>query len=190
MYELLPCRCWRWSSCPESSEWHSSPSKAPNERWEQILVVPSTTETEEKLILTFRIGFRGRWWCKERKKGIVVPFFSPLYSQPKLSSVPWLGGSCVWGGEQFCPQGSLHPSWIFPCCNPAVSELAAVAGRKRRARRKETGWQSLPYWKQEQYFLILDFYSSLKGRTSSNCTWQVLGRKICNRKHEGYDLFS
>lgn len=114
----------------ESSEWHSSPSKAPNERWEQILVVPSTTETEEKVILTFRIGFRGRWGCRERKKGIVYPFFSPLYPQPKLPSLLWVRGSCVWEGEQFSPQGPLCSSWIFPCRNSAVSGLAAIAGRK------------------------------------------------------------
>lgn len=114
----------------ESSEWHSSPSKAPNERWEQIPVVPSTTETEDKVILSFRIGLRGRGRCKERKKGIVYSFFFPLYPQPKLPSLPWVGCNCVWEGEELSSQGPLHPSWILPCCNSAVSELAAIAGRE------------------------------------------------------------
>lgn len=101
------------------------------ERWEQILVSPSTTETEEKLILTFRIGFRRRWRCKDRKKGI----FLPLHPQSKLPPLPWLGGSCGLRRRTVLPMGSLHSSRIFLCCSSSISELAAVVGRKRRVKK-------------------------------------------------------
>lgn len=81
------------------------------ERWEQVLIVPSTTEMEEKTILAFTIGFRRRWRCKERRKGISPPFFPHLRSQSKLRSLPQLGGSC--GLRTALPTGSLHPPGYF-----------------------------------------------------------------------------
>lgn len=105
------------------------------ERWEQILVSPSTAETEEKLVLTFRIGFRKRWRCKDRKKGIFLPLFAPLHPQSKLPPLPRLGGSGGLRMRTVLPIGSLHSSRIFLCCSSSVSELAAVVGRKRRAKK-------------------------------------------------------
>lgn len=142
------------------------------ERCEQILVFPSSTETEEKLSLTFRKGFRRRWRCKEGKKSIFFPP-SSLHPQSKLPSLPWLGGSCGLRRRIVLPTRSPYPFRVFLCCSSAVSELAAVVGKKRRVWIKETGCQSLSCRKQAQYILILtllETYNSLKGSTSSDST--------------------
>lgn len=173
---------------PESSERHSSSSKAPNERWEQIPVVPSTTETKEKVILTFGIGFRGRWGSKERKKGIAYPFFPPPYLNQNYLLCPG------WRRRWLCLRRTVLPtrsslplldiSWFQFSSFWAGSNCRQEESEERSDKVFCTESRSNTSWS-----LIID-YSSLKGRTSSNCIWQVLGQKICNRKHEGYDLFS
>lgn len=172
---------------PESSERHSSSSKAPNERWEQIPVVPSTTETEEKVILTFGIGFRGREAAKKERKVLLTLSF-PLPTSTKTTFSGLAGRWLCLRRRTVLPTRSSLPlldiSWFQFSSFWAGSNCRQEESEERSDKVFCTESRSNTSWS-----LIID-YSSLKGRTSSNCIWQVLGQKICNRKHEGYDLFS
>lgn len=163
------------------------------ERWEQVLIVPSTTEMEEKMILAFTIGFRRTWRRKESKKGIFLPFFPPLHSQLKLPSLPQLGSSCGLR-RTVLPTGSLHPpGYFFIAAQLFQTWQLLQAGRGEFEERRQGAKVFLSKSKSNTSWSLLSLIPTTLSREIHLViafAGQVSVQKICNGEHEGYDLFS
>lgn len=130
----------------------------------------SFLQYREKLILTFRIGFRRRWKYEGR-------CFSSLPSPSPPSS--WRTSFSLLVGTYLCSEkSSAHkvPSLLQGISSLQHSCRVDDYCRQEKGSLKKSGYQHFLYWKQE-YFLILtlmDSHNSLKAINQVRAfAWQV-----------------